>query len=188
MSTPSRAPAGTPVGGQFAPGQHGESPVSVGVPAPLSVDDQRMAGQANAIIAQQDRINELYREIHVAREKLAEDSVRLMSELVRRRYPDADTINCTCSDENNIVGFEGAYDDDGEAVLEGGEDDAYRAIPGASRRIDLDELASNLRPVSSVNGFVEDFSIVIDDELGRTLTSQVSDDPTSGAQSAAGRR
>ncbi len=171
MTTTNRAPAGTPVGGQFAPGQHAESAVSVGATAPLSVDEQRIAEQANDVIAQQDRINELYSEIFVARKKLAEDSVRLMSAQVRLRHPDADTIGFTYDDEDNTIAFEGTYDHDGEVLVDRYDDQVGALIPGASRHLDLEELGRNVQPVPSGDGAYgayEDFSVTIDDALERT--------------------
>jgi len=168
MTTTNRAPAGTPVGGQFAPGQHAESAVSVGTTVPLSVDEQRIAEQANDVIAQQDRINELYGEIFVAREKLAEDSVRLMSAQVRLRHPDADTIGFTYDDEDSTIAFEGAYDHDGEVLVDRYDDQAGALIPGASRHLDLEELGRNVQPVPSAVGAYEDFSVTIDGALERT--------------------
>jgi len=166
MSAPSRAPAGTPTGGQFAPDQHAETEVSVGAAAPLSVDEQRSAEQANDVIAQQDRINELYGEIFVAREKLAEDSVRLMSAQVRLRHPDADTIGFTYDDEDSTIEFEGAYDVGGEVLVDRYDDQAGALIPGASRHLDLEELGRNVQPVPSADGSYEDFSITIDGAPG----------------------
>ncbi len=168
MATTNRAPAGTPVGGQFAPGQHAESALSVGTAAPLSVDEQRIAEQANDVIAQQDRINELYGEIFVAQEKLAEDSVRLMSAQVRLRHSDANTIGFTYADENSTIEFEGAYDHDGEVLVDRYDDQAGALIPGASRHLDLEELGRNVQPVPSAVGAYEDFSVTIDDALERT--------------------
>jgi len=166
MTTTNRAPAGTPTGGQFAPGQHAETEVSVGAAAPLSVDEQRIAEQANDVIAQQDRINELYGEIFVAQEKLAEDSVRLMSAQVRLRHPDADTIGFAYDDEDSTIAFEGAYDHDGEVLVDRYDDQAGASIPGASRHLDLEELGRNVQPVPSAVGAYEDFSIIIDGAPG----------------------
>jgi len=168
MSNPTRAPAGTPVGGQFAPGQHTEPAVSVGAAAPLTIDEQLIAKQANNVIAQQDRINELYGEIFVAREKLAEDSVRLMSAQVCLRHPDADTIGFTYDDEDSTIAFEGAYDHDGEVLVDKYDAEVGALIPGASRHLDLEELGRNVQPVPSAVGAYEDFSVTIDDELKRT--------------------
>jgi len=168
MATTYRAPAGTPVGGQFAPGQHAESVVSVGAAAPLSVDEQRIAEQANDVIAQQDRINELYGEIFVAREKLAEDSVRLMSAQVRLRHPDANTIGFTYDDEDSTIAFEAAHDHDDEVLVDRYDDEVGALIPGASRHLDLEELGRNVQPVPSNDGAYEDFSITIDGALERT--------------------
>jgi len=176
MSAPSRVPAGTGVrGGQFAPGQHAESAVSVsvsvsvGAAAPLSVDEQRIAEQANDVIAQQDRINELYGEIFVAREKLAEDSVRLMSAQVRLRHPDANTIDFTYDDEDSTIGFEAVHEHLAVVVVDRYDDQVGALIPGASRHLDLEELGRNVQPVPSGDGAYgayEDFSITIDDTLG----------------------
>ncbi len=172
MATANRAPAGTPVGGQFAFGQHAESVVSVGAAVPLSVDEQRIAEQANDVIAQQDRLDELWGEIFVAREKLAEDSVRLMSAQVRLRHPDADTIGFNYDDEDNAVGLEGVYDHDGEVLVDRYDDQAGALIPGASRHLDLEELGRNVQPVPSADGAYEDFSVTIDGAPG-PLTSRV---------------
>jgi len=168
MATTNRAPAGTPTGGQFAPDQHAESAVSVGAAAPLSVDEQHIAEQANNVIAQQDRINERYSEIFVAQEKLAGDSVRLMSAQVCLRHPDADTIGFTYDDEDSTIAFEGDYDHDGEVLVDRYDDQAGALIPGASRHLDLEELGRNVQPVPSAVGAYEDFSVTIDGALERT--------------------
>jgi len=56
MTTPNRAPADTPVGGQFAPGQHTESTAAIQNP-PTSVPGT--AGNLRALLAEDDSVVEV---------------------------------------------------------------------------------------------------------------------------------
>ncbi len=117
MATPNRAPAGTPVGGQFAAGAHAETDVAVVDPVHPPPDPAAV----DAFWAEGDAISELRQQADQRQHALATQAAVLVTEAVRARYPDAvqlDFIRWDRDEENpeETVVFEAVRDADGEIL------------------------------------------------------------------------
>jgi len=148
VTNSSRAPAGTPTGGQFAPGFHSEpAGVSVGGDgANLSTGDAM-----DSVFAQRDQVDLLQQETVRARNDLSATSVNLLAGQVRDRFPDATTMRFRFlhnPEEDGRVGvtllaqIDAA---DGTTLWDRGTDRGG-IIAGAAEELDLLDVGSYARP------------------------------------------
>ena len=174
MSTPSRAPAGTPVGGQFAAGAHAETDVAVVDPVPPPPPD---TAAVDAFWAEGDAISELRQQADQRQRALAEQAAALVTQQVRARYPDAVQVDFVLwegdgEDGDDTVRFESVRDSDGE-ILCGSDDGDELDLPGSSGPTSFVEVAATVRPYvrrachDSPDGFSLDVTPTYDEETTR---------------------
>jgi len=91
MSNPTRAPAGTPTGGQFAPGQHSETRVTL---SPASEE----SGQVDpAILSEMARRRVAVEEAELAYERVC---ARGLADIVSQRWPEAHALEMESWEED----------------------------------------------------------------------------------------
>jgi len=176
MSTPSRAPAGTPVGGQFAPGQHAETGVAVDDPVHAPPD----TAAVDAFWAEGDAISELRQQADQRQRALAEQAAVLVTQAVRARYPDAVQVDFVLwegdgEDGDDTVRFESVRDSGGEILCgsDGYRDGVELDLPGSHGPTSFVELAATVRPYvrrachDSPDGFSLDVAHTYDEETTR---------------------
>ncbi len=95
MSNPTRAPAGTPEGGRFAPGQHGEPGVTLASNQPSdpeSLVDQLAIGETPERDDLRHQLALAHREAEQARGRVTLLCARLLADEVTTAYPEATHI------------------------------------------------------------------------------------------------
>jgi len=173
MSTPSRAPAGTPVGGQFAAGAHAETGVAVADPGHAPPD----TAAVDAFWAEGDAISELRQQADQRQRALAEQAAVLVTQAVRARYPDAVQVDFVLwegdgEDGDDTVRFESVRDSGGEILCDSDDGDELD-LPGSHGPTSFVELAATVRPYvrrachDSPDGFSLDVTHTYDEETTR---------------------
>ncbi len=145
MSTPSRAPAGTPTGGQFAPGQHSDAGLELADPVHPPPD----TAAVDAFWAEGDAISELRQRVDQRQRALVEQAAVLVDQAVRARYPDAARVDFLVwegdgEDGDDTVRFESVRDSGGE-ILCGSDDGDELELPGAHGPTSFPEVAATVR-------------------------------------------
>lgn len=147
MNSPSRAPAGTPTGGQFAPGQHAETGVAVADPVQSRSPD---TAAVDAFLAEGDAISQLRDQAYQRQRALSEQAAALVTQAVRARYPDAARVDFILwegegDDGDDAVEFVAVRDANGEVLCDStGEDEMD--LPGSSGPASFGALATTVRP------------------------------------------
>jgi len=138
MSNPTRTPAGTPEGGRFAPGQHGEPRVTLASNRPP--DRESLA----------DQLAVAHREAEEAKGRVSLLSAHLLADEVTTAYPEATHIRVY---RNGYETMPAAI----ESILDENGDELAAANP-PERRQRLDDVARQ-RLVRWDTGYVEDLDL-----------------------------
>jgi len=147
MNAPNRAPAGTPVGGQFAAGTHAETDVAVADPVHVPPPD---TAAVDAFWAEGDAISELRQQVDQRQHALAEQAAALVTQAVRARYPGAVQVDFILwegegEDGDDTVRFESVRDSGGEILCDSDDGDELD-LPGSSGQTSFAEVAATVRP------------------------------------------
>jgi len=123
MNAPSRAPAGTPVGGQFAPGAHSETDVALAeakasaFAPPGPGDPATAAPYAEMERAQLARFH--------ATQRCNDATMQAVGALIRREHPTAESFELNWDDESRCPCFNDPVirDEQGNDLYDGEQDD-----------------------------------------------------------------
>ncbi len=129
MSNPTRAPAGTPEGGRFAPGQHGEPGVTLASNQPSdpeSLVDQLAIGETPERDDLRHQLALAHREAEQARGRVTLLCARLLADEVTTAYPEATHVRVHRNGYESLpAAIESVLDENGADIADAAPADPW---------------------------------------------------------------